>query len=130
MSDTPRTDAECGWYDSNGVRHPEPTGDHVDPAFARQLERELNAANQEIERLSGVIETMGKGTTESQWRMVKDAEELEGKCRDAMERMKLLERLGDNMAEYMVDGREVDDWKNANRESWKRRDEILNRRNK
>ena len=124
MSDTPRTDAECGWYDPNGVRYPEPTGDHVDPDFARQLERELNSANQEIERLSGVIETMGKGTTESQWRMVKEASEIESKYRVAMDRVKLLERLGDNMAEYMVDGREVDDWKNANRESRKRRDDI------
>ena len=40
-SDTPRTDAECGWYDPNGIRYPHPTGDHVDPDFARQLEREL-----------------------------------------------------------------------------------------
>lgn len=51
MSDTPRTDAECGWYDPNGVRYPEPTGDHVDPDFARQLERELNAAKARIARL-------------------------------------------------------------------------------
>ena len=114
MSDTPRTEA----YILSQM--PEA----VSAVWARQLEHELNAANQEIDRLSGVIETMGKGTTESQWRMVKDAEELEGKCRDAMERMKLLERLGDNMAEYMVDGREVDDWKGANRERWKRRDDI------
>lgn len=121
MSDTPRTERICALN---------PLPDVVSAAWARQLERELNAANQEIERLSGVIETVGKGTTESQWCMVKDAEELEGKCRDAMERMKLLERLGDNMAEYMVDGREVDDWKDANRERWKRRDEILNRMNK
>jgi hypothetical protein len=41
MSDTPRTDAECGWYDPNGIRYQDPTGDHVDPDFARQLEREL-----------------------------------------------------------------------------------------
>ena len=51
MSDTPRTDAECGWYDPNGIRYPDPTGDHVDPDFARQLERELAAANERIRRL-------------------------------------------------------------------------------
>lgn len=51
MSDTPRTDAECGWYDPNGIRYQSETGDHVDPDFARQLERELNAANERIRRL-------------------------------------------------------------------------------
>lgn len=47
MSDTPRTDAHS-WHD----------GDYDDPLhalsdFARQLERELNAANQRIKRLDG-----------------------------------------------------------------------------
>ena len=55
MSDTPRTDAECGWYDPNGVRYPEPTGDHVDPDFARDLERELNAAKARADRLESVL---------------------------------------------------------------------------
>jgi hypothetical protein len=45
MSDTPRTDAH-NWHD----------GDYDDPLqafadFAKQLERELNAANQRIKRL-------------------------------------------------------------------------------
>ena len=51
MSDTPRTDAECGWYDSAGMRHTASYGDHVDPDFARQLERELAAAKERIRRL-------------------------------------------------------------------------------
>lgn len=117
MSETPRTDAALLLDQRNY------TGNNT-VNCSRQLERELNAANQEIERLSGVIETMGKGTTESQWRMVKEAAEMESKHRVAMDRVKLLERLGDNMAEYMVDGRDVDDWKDANRERWKRRDDI------
>jgi len=48
MSDTPRTDAH-NWHD----------GDYDDPLhafydFARQLERELNAANAEIERITNI----------------------------------------------------------------------------
>ena len=57
MSDTPRTDAECGWYDPNGVRYQDPTGDHVDPDFTRQLERELNAAKARIARLEEALNT-------------------------------------------------------------------------
>ena len=58
MSDTPRTDAECGWYDPNGVRYPDPTGDHVDPDFARDLERELNAAKARIARMEKAGDAM------------------------------------------------------------------------
>lgn len=58
MSDTPRTDAECGWYDPNGVRYPDPTGDHVDPDFARDLERELNAAKARIARMEEAGDAM------------------------------------------------------------------------
>ena len=48
MSDTPRTDAH-NWHD----------GDYDDPLdafadFAKQLERELNAANERIKRLESV----------------------------------------------------------------------------
>ena len=40
-SDTPRTDAACGFHDMDTA---------VDAGFARQLERELNAANSKLNR--------------------------------------------------------------------------------
>lgn len=43
-SETPRTDREADWGDGT-------TKHHVSAAFARQLERELNAANRRIEDL-------------------------------------------------------------------------------
>jgi len=50
MVDTPRTDAK-----RSGENHF--MGDWVDANFARQLERELNAANDRIKRLEDCIET-------------------------------------------------------------------------
>lgn len=85
MSDTPRTDAECGWYDPNGVRYPDPTGDHVDPDFARDLERELNAAKARVARLEEAGDKMANvlicsaavkhktSATASAWRKAKEA---------------------------------------------------------
>jgi hypothetical protein len=52
MSDTPRTDdAEYLSYDSE----PPESLEMVDVAFARQLERELYAANERIQRLEDII---------------------------------------------------------------------------
>ena len=52
MSDTPRTDdAEYLSYDSE----PPESLEMVDVAFARQLERELNAAQERIKRLEDII---------------------------------------------------------------------------
>jgi len=51
MSDTPRTDAEAGYYDDSGCWHHRTNGENVDADFARQLERELAAAKGEIERM-------------------------------------------------------------------------------
>ncbi len=52
MSDTPRTDdVEYLSYDSE----PPESLELVDVAFARQLERELNAANDRIKRLEDII---------------------------------------------------------------------------
>ena len=52
MSDTPRTDANLG-------KHLTRTGfPVVDPVFARQLERELDAANERIKRLIEALELL------------------------------------------------------------------------
>ena len=53
ISDTPRTnDAEYLSYDSE----PPQSLEMVDVGFARQLERELNAANERIKRLDETLE--------------------------------------------------------------------------
>lgn len=57
MSDTPRTDAHSGWGVNYRGRtastelYVDSTGPFVHAQFARQLERELNAANERIKRL-------------------------------------------------------------------------------
>lgn len=59
MSDTPRTDAHSGWGVTYRGRtastelYVDSTGPFVHAQFARQLERELNAANERIRRLDG-----------------------------------------------------------------------------
>ena len=63
MSDTPRTDAACNIYDLQIV--------------AEDIERELNAANSEIERLTNKVAQLYEG-----------AEELK-------QRIKRLEEVGD-----------------------------------
>lgn len=77
MSDTPRTDAECGWYDPNGIRYQSKTGDHVDPDFARELERELFAAKARIARLEEAGDRLAAFTPPSSdrfgaWRKAKE----------------------------------------------------------
>jgi hypothetical protein len=53
MSDTPRTDAEAFWPHDSKYRV-------CDVDFVRQLERELNAAQQRIKRLEEAGDAMGR----------------------------------------------------------------------
>ena len=53
MSDTPRTDAEAFFPHDSKYRV-------CDADFARQLERELNAANDRIKRLEEALEATAK----------------------------------------------------------------------
>ena len=55
MSDTPKTDAEAGYYDDSGCWHHRTNGENVDADFARTLERELTAAKAEVEALRALI---------------------------------------------------------------------------
>jgi hypothetical protein len=52
VSDTPRTDQECGDYDRSGCWKSYIEGECVQSDFARQLERELNAANESFRKLN------------------------------------------------------------------------------
>jgi hypothetical protein len=65
MSDTPRTDAGC--FDS--FEHPltEQNCECVTADFARTLERELNAAKAEVERLRADAERWRYFVTHCQW---------------------------------------------------------------
>ena len=60
MSDTPRTDAACNIYDLQIV--------------AEDIERELNAANAEIERLTSKVSQLYEGC-EEQKKRIKQLEE-------------------------------------------------------
>jgi len=55
MSDTPRTDAACNIYDLQIV--------------AEDIERELNAANSEIERLTSKVSQLYEGAEEQNQRI-------------------------------------------------------------
>ncbi len=63
ISDTPRTD--CAWKPDGGDGYPT-----VDVDVARQLERELNAANDRIKRLEEALTVMLR---EMQGRKAKEA---------------------------------------------------------
>ena len=86
MSDTPRTDeAQFG------------TG-RVSVSFARQLERELNAANAEIERLTNKVAQLYEGAEEQK------------------QRIKRLEEAGDYLcaaAAFMGWHMEIEKWNKA-----------------
>lgn len=56
MRDTPRTDEEAGYYDGSGCWKSNVNGECVESAFARTLERELNAANERIATLEKIIQ--------------------------------------------------------------------------
>ena len=74
ISDTPRTDdAEYLSYDSE----PPQSLEMVDVTFARQLERELNAANAEIERLTNKVAQLYEGAEEAKQRIKRLDETLE-----------------------------------------------------
>lgn len=70
MSDTPRTEAEVNrqkcWSDDLVT---------IDANFACQLERELNAATYEIERLTAKIHQLYEGA-EEQKRTIKELQEV------------------------------------------------------
>jgi len=70
ISDTPRTDAK-----RSGDKHF--MGDWVNVNFARQLERELNAAASEIERLTNKVAQLYRGAEEQNQR-IKRLEEAGG----------------------------------------------------
>ena len=61
MSDTPRTDAACNIYDLQIV--------------AEDIERELNAANAEIERLTSKVAQLYEGAEEQNQRIKRLEEE-------------------------------------------------------
>ena len=89
MSDTPRTDAH-NWHD----------GDYDDPLhafadFAKQLERELNAANSKIERLTAKVAQLYEGAEEQK------------------QRIKRLEEAGDRMRLYCADPDDCFAWDRA-----------------
>ena len=89
MSDTPRTDAH-NWHD----------GDYDDPLhafydFARQLERELNAANAQVDRLTAKVAQLYEGAEEQK------------------QRIKRLEEAGDRMRLFCADPDDCFAWDKA-----------------
>jgi hypothetical protein len=64
VSDTPRTNSQSGWgmtyrgRSSSEELYVDPRGPFVHSQFARQLERELNAANERIKRLEEAGDAM------------------------------------------------------------------------
>ena len=88
MVETPRTDAEAFYpHDS---KHKV-----CDADFARQLERELNAANAEVDRLTAKVAQLYEGAEEQQ------------------ERIKRLEEAGDRMRLYCADPDDCFAWDKA-----------------
>ena len=69
VGETPRTDAECGDYDRSGCWKSYINGECVQSDFARQLERELNAATSEIERLRKANLQLREGAEEQKQRI-------------------------------------------------------------
>ena len=70
VSDTPRTDAEAFWPHDSQYKV-------CDAVFARQLERELNAANEHIKLLKSsgneLLEWAKDGTSDSNYRLLANA---------------------------------------------------------
>jgi len=77
VSDTPRTEAEV-----NRQHGPLDGIVTIDADFAAQLERELNAANAEIERLTSKVSQLYEG------------------CEEQKQRIKRLEEAGDAMVSH------------------------------
>ena len=109
VSDTPRTDAHS-WHD----------GDYDDPLhafadFAKQIERELNAANVEIEEkrkdvvwLATEKAKLENYVTELENRLRALWDKYDGDRKHYMERIKRLEEAGDAMASILNNTRK--DW--------------------
>jgi len=68
LSDTPRTDAEAFWPHDSQYKV-------CDAVFARQLERELNAANADVERLTKANFHLREGCEEQKQRIKRLEEE-------------------------------------------------------
>lgn len=88
MSDTPRTDAE-DFYPHHSNKKV------CDADFARQLERDLNAANDRIKRLEKEL----TDTKRKQSVLVSDVVLYE----DRGERIKQMEEVGDEMLNWLTD---------------------------
>lgn len=78
MINTPRTDEEAGYYDQSGCWKYSTNGECVTSDFARELERELNAANERIKRLEEAGDklaylTISNGNSHRNWRNAKEA---------------------------------------------------------
>lgn len=67
VGETPRTDAECGDYDRSGCWKSYINGECVQSDFARQLERELNAANDRIKRLEEAGDALYENSYPTRW---------------------------------------------------------------
>ena len=89
MSDTPRTDNESLSGQGKSGRS------YVSVNFTRQLERELNAANDRIKQIEA------------------DKVNLMETRRDREERIKRLEKLGDEMELWCVNEKVSEAWKEA-----------------
>ena len=102
MSDTPRTDnAQWG------------TG-KVTTDFARQLERELNAANIRIEGLRAVVERFEELPANTEKAdLVQNCKNLATQLNAANERIKRLEEAGDAMTFWCADEVSLEQWNNA-----------------
>ena len=108
MSDTPRTDAEAFLPHDSKYRV-------CDADFARQLERELNAANERIQRLEVVI-----NDPHALWaNWLRGSVTLPvgiGDVRQYQERIKRLEEAGDALcaaAAFMGWHMEIEKWNKA-----------------
>ena len=103
VSDTPRTDAEYErlfeiYQNAERINGPLCCAFENDMRLCRQLERELNAANQRIKRLEGELEST-KADRDS-WSNQSD--EFAKTAADLIIRIKRLEEAGDAMADVLT----------------------------
>ena len=90
IGETPRTDKnrQCFFCSISGLR--DPSHDYVEIEFSRQLERELNVANERIKNLESALSTVENIDK------VNAYQDLES----ANERIKRLEEAGDLMVQH------------------------------
>ena len=110
MSDTPRTNSQSGWgmtyrgKSASTELYVDPNGPFVHSQFARQLERELNAANERIELLAACNADVARIANERD---------------DALKRIKRLEEAGNQLKDRYIlenenwDLKTVNDWNEA-----------------